>query len=91
VVAYHFEGDCLQNIVFEVSEVPVERVLDDEAAFRKRSQQTGWPRGWDPQKESPLQFLSRPGLKVFEIHCSYGMRGWIAAETLEGQVVPAPA
>src|SRR3954471_5256835 len=83
VVAYHFEADCLMNIVFEVSEVPAERVVRDGATFLQRSQRTGWPRDWNPQRESAVEFLSRPGLKVFELSCSYGMTGWIAAEALE--------
>jgi len=91
VVAYHFEGDCLANIVSEVIEVPAERVVGDGAAFLQRFQQTGWPRGWNSQRESPSQFLSRPGLKVFELNCSYGMTGWIAAESLEKREVSTPA
>ena len=91
LAAYHFEGDCLQNIVFGVEEVPVQHVVGDGVAFLKRFQQTGWPRGWNPERESPVEFLSRPGLKIYELHCSYGMTGWIAAESMERREVAGPA
>jgi hypothetical protein len=91
VAAYHFEGDCLQNIVFGVDEVPAEQVVGDGTAFLERFQRTGWPPGWNPKRESPTEFLSRPGLKIYELHCSYGMAGWIAAESMERRELVEPA
>jgi hypothetical protein len=91
VVAYHLEGDCLKNIVFGVEEVSPEDVIGDGAAFAERQRLYGWPGNWNPNTETLAQFLSRPGVKVFELQCSYGMGGWVAAESMEQRVVSAPA
>ena len=91
VVAYDFEGDCLQNIVFDVEEVPVEHIVGDGSVFIERNRQYGWPRDWNPDVESFAQFLARVGAKLFELHCSYGMAGWVAASSMEQVVIEKPA
>src|SRR5687768_11597216 len=79
VVAYVVEGDCLENIVSGIDEVSPQSVVGDGVAFAERHRLHGWPRGWDPAVETAEQFLSRPGVRVFAFHCSYGAAGWIAA------------
>jgi hypothetical protein len=83
VVAYRFEGDCLQNIVFEIVEVSTEAVVGDGRLFAELHRQCGWPAGWDPAKEDAAQFLRRQGSRCFKINCSYGMLGWIAADQMQ--------
>jgi hypothetical protein len=83
VVAYHLEGDCMRNVVFDITEVPIESVVGDGRAFTERHRQAGWPAGWDSASEGPEQFLRRKGCRCFELSSSYGMRGWIAAERME--------
>ena len=83
VVAYHFEGDCLQNIIFEITEVPPESVVGDGAAAEERFRQRGWPRGWEPGREDLAQFLRRQGCRCFELSSSYGISGWIAAREMD--------
>src|SRR5262245_23007547 len=74
VVAYHFEGDCLQNIIFDVTEVPIATVVGDGEEFAERLRWCGWPAGWDPRRESAEQFFRRVGCRCFELSSSYGMR-----------------
>jgi hypothetical protein len=83
VVAYHFEGDCLQNIVFDLVEVTPEEIVGDGSTFLERNRQHGWPRGWDSKVEGAAQFLRRQGCRCFELSASYGMNGWVAAERME--------
>ena len=83
VAAYHFEGDCLENIIFDITEVPAESVLADGDAVTHRSNQCGWPRGWNPGRERLEQFLRDRGCRCFELSSSYGMRGWVAASHME--------
>jgi len=89
VVACHFEGDCLKNIVFDVEEVPASTIIGDGSKFVERERLYGWPRDGDPRRESAEQFFSRMGCRIFELSCSYGMQGWAAAEHME-QVVGEP-
>jgi len=89
VVAYHFEGDCLSNIVFDIEEVPASSIIGDGTTFVERNQTYGSPAGWDPRRESAEEFLSRMGCRMFELSCSLGMHGWVAAERM-AQVVRDP-
>lgn len=82
LVTYHLEGDCLQNIVLEIREAPADAVVrESEAAERHRLY--GWPPGWDPKRESLAAFVARQGARFFEVSCSYGMGGWVAARTMD--------
>jgi hypothetical protein len=80
VVAYHFEGDCLQNIVDDVEEVPVDVI---GVAFTRLHDRHGWPAGWDSRREDIRAYLARVGAKAYTIICSYGLHGWVAAASME--------
>ena len=41
VVAYHFEHDCLENIVFGIEEVSADAIVGDGVAFAERNRY-GW-------------------------------------------------
>src|SRR4051812_13075196 len=56
------------------------------AAFLGRHRSAGWPHGWDPTFETAEQFLERQGCRCFEVTCSYGMVGWVAAVAEERQI-----
>jgi hypothetical protein len=91
VVAYHFEADCLQNIVFEINEVSADQIVADGTEFAERHRKCGWPSGWNPQTESAADFLTRNGRKVFLLHSSYGMEGWVAAMSIEERIIESRA
>lgn len=82
VAAYHFEGDCLHNIIFDIAETEAREVVGDGTAFRERHRICGWPRDWNSRAEGPAEFFARENLKVFAISCSYGMTGWVAAKSV---------
>jgi len=88
VVAYHFEGDCLNNIVLEIEEVSAKRIIGDGSVFAERARMHGWPQGWDDRKEDAQQFFERNHARLFELECAYGMSGWIAAASMEKVVKP---
>ena len=91
VVAYHFEADCFENIVSEIIQVDPGRVVGDGAGFAERHRMCGWPPEWNPSVETAELFLVRAGARVFELQCSYGMAGWIAAKSIQYTAVGAPA
>jgi hypothetical protein len=86
VTAYHFEGDCLQNIVFAVDEVSASSIIGDGIVFAERERQYGWPSGWDSRRETAEDFFIRKQCHLFELTCSYGMYGWVAAVSMEQKV-----
>jgi hypothetical protein len=73
VVAYHIEADCFENCVFGIEEIAAARVIGDGTVFAARHRLHGWPWKWNPAKETAEQFLTRPGVRVFALDCSYGM------------------
>jgi hypothetical protein len=82
VVAYHFEGDCFQNILSEVTEVPAEAVVR-EAEVVGLHRNYGWPPSWDPGRETLPEFVGRNGGRFFQVTCSYGLGGWVAARAID--------
>jgi hypothetical protein len=86
VIAYHFEGDCFQNIVFGIVEVRPE-AIQDLAHAEERARNYGWPPGRDSTRETLPQFAAREGARWFEVSCSYGLGGWVAAAAMT--MVPA--
>jgi hypothetical protein len=89
-VAYHFEGDCLENIVFDVTRVPASTIVGDGKEFEERSKMYGAPPGWDSRRENVENFFLRNGTQLFELSSSYGMHGWIAAERMEQVIIETP-
>jgi hypothetical protein len=81
VVAYHLEGDCFQNILSEILEVPAGVVIRD-AEVAARHREFGWPAGWEPGRETLPQFVAREGARFYQLICSYGMGGWVAARAM---------
>jgi hypothetical protein len=43
----------------------------------------GWPSGWTPARESLPEFVARSGGRFFQINCSYGIGGWVAANAMD--------
>jgi hypothetical protein len=86
VEAYSFRNDCLENIVFDIEEAPLEAAvrahkLDFEAGHRE----SGWPRFWgkdEVQTRERVAALVRDGVRWFELSSSYGMSGWVMARSM---------
>ena len=87
VGAYHLEGDCLQNIIFDIVETSAQEVVGDGRAFRERHRWCGWPRDWDSRTEEPAAFFAKHELKIFALTCSYGITGWVAARSVRQVVI----
>jgi hypothetical protein len=81
VVAYHFEGDCFQNIVHNIVERSPESI-PDLAHAAERHRMYGWPGGGKQARETLAEFAARKGARWFELNCSFGMGGWIAAAVM---------
>jgi hypothetical protein len=80
---YHFEGDCLSNIVFGIDEVAASEVIGDGVLWYERNRQHGWLPGWNPKQENAEQFLNRRKCRVYVLSSSYGIDGFVIAESME--------
>lgn len=82
VLAYHFENDLFGTIIFDIDEVDIARLLDDNASRFEQGWRYGWPRGWEKQQETLVGYVKRLGMRAFELSSSYGMTGWVIAREM---------
>jgi hypothetical protein len=87
VEAYSFRHDCLSNIVFDISEEPMDVAIQEHwAEFEASHRQSGWPRFWhgdESKMKERLAALVKDGAKWFELSSSYGMEGWVLCRSIE--------
>jgi hypothetical protein len=82
VIAYHFRHDLFNNIIMDVHEIPMVPFLEENEQMFDEGCQWGWPVGWNKRKEDFRTFLDRHAAKVFQFEASYGMSGWVIAESM---------
>jgi hypothetical protein len=91
VAAYEFENDLLRNIVFDVEESSVTETQEIANRLQATEGRWGFPRDWDPRRETVLECFNRLNVKVFQLGSSYGMTGWVAARTMSKIMSFTPA
>jgi hypothetical protein len=88
VLAYHFENDNFGNILFGIEEVPVEQLVQENRSLFEQGAPYAWPGPWNDTPETSVHHLIAKGAKAFEISSSYGLSGWVIAESYRLQAVP---
>jgi len=87
VSAYLLEHDLGQNILLDIEEFPLAQCLCEQTAFFDAQRRWG-PRFWQHGHEAALASLTQQGVRAFAISPSYGMSGWILAQSVRHQVLP---
>ncbi len=82
VVAHHFENVLNGNILFDITEVEIEQIVQRWADLFARRKNYAWPVVYDTPEEL-ISFLNLQRIKGFEIGSSFGMTGWVLAENME--------
>lgn len=82
VLAYRFEKDNLETILFDVTEVPLDRLCEQDRAHFERLRIYGWPRVDCPSVAEFLILAAREGARGFELSSSLGMEGWVCAQEM---------
>ncbi|QQO22456.1 hypothetical protein JJB98_22245 [Bradyrhizobium diazoefficiens] len=84
VEGYHFEGDAFGNIIFSLTEVPVEKLLlDHQTEINDSYRMSGAPGPWAADLSSAGAMLGAKGIRGFELSSSYGLSGWLLAKQVE--------
>jgi hypothetical protein len=84
VVAHHFEHVLAGNILFDVTEIPLRDLVTGSAALFAAGKPYGWPDGIEYRDaEELIGILEGRGAHGFEISSSYGMSGWVIAQSME--------
>lgn len=83
VEGYFFEHDLGGNILYSISEEPLEAFLSQNAERFEQEKKWGWPLFWRGSIGQTLEHLSGKQAKCFEISSSYGLSGWVLASKVE--------
>ncbi len=82
VQAYFFEDDIFNNILFDIEECNPAWILDHYRETLGAGACHGWPWGWEREKENLSEFVSRLGLKFFDVSSSLGLSGWVLCKEI---------
>ena len=83
VEGYFFEHDLGGNILYSISEEPLEAFLSRNAERFEKETKWGWPLFWRSSIGQTLEHLNAKHVKCFEISSSYGLSGWVLASKVE--------
>ncbi len=87
VQGYHFENDAFGNVIFDVSNVPVEQFLTEYGAEISVSYRMNGSPAWAADPALAPECLREQGIKPFVLSSSLGLSGWVLAKEIS--VVPA--
>jgi hypothetical protein len=77
VLAYYFEGDNFENIILDVEEVPLPRLMSENRDLFVRGRDYAWPGSWNESPESSLHYLESEVAKRLSYLLPLGWRvGW---------------
>ncbi len=81
VWCHHIESIQDGNIIFDIEETDLKQMRNDFSELFKRLENYGWPP--EEKKDEPIEeLIRRKNLKVFRIGSSYGMIGFVVAESV---------
>jgi hypothetical protein len=81
VLAYFFQNDNFGNILFGIEEIPIRDLVEDRRNLFEAGAKYGWPGPWNQSVETSIHHLQTKDAKGFEISTSYGLEGWVVAES----------
>lgn len=87
VEGYFFEHDLGENILYSIQEESLEEFLRENAEWFDAEKNWGWPLFWKGGVEGVRRHLSEAHAKLFDISTSYGLSGWILAQSVEEHVL----
>jgi hypothetical protein len=81
VRAYHLQNDAFGNIIFDVSEIPMEQFLNRYGGeLFELERMTGSLGKWVEALDTAPGYLREQEIKGFELSSSLGLSGWILAK-----------
>ena len=84
VEGYFFYHDNLETIIFDVVEISVDRILEEDRERFEDGWRFNWPGRWNTESAAGRkEYLTKQGVRGFDISSSYGMSGWILAKSVE--------
>jgi hypothetical protein len=83
VLAHHFADVMRGNILFDIEEIDVDRVVAEWASVFSARKKFGWPEGLVYSRPEELPALLRErNVNAYQIRSSYGLDCWVLAEAV---------
>ena len=82
VLVYHFEGDNLRTIIYDIEETTAELIYDGNTELFEGLKNYGWPALEYKSREDFLARLQTEEYKAFSITPSYGLSGFVLAKQM---------
>ncbi len=84
VAAHQFEYPLIPSIVLDLVEIPAAELLSRMwPKLAEGHHQCGWPGSWATSLEAAVNYCNSKVLKGYELEQSYGMSGWVLAQSVE--------
>ena len=83
VEAYQIAGDNMATILFDFEECPIEQLLKDFQNEFENGVRYSWPGPWNTSPQACLEHFVKKGCKGWTINSSYGMYGFVIADSIE--------
>jgi hypothetical protein len=81
VIAYKFQGDNFGNVLLGIDEAPVSKIVEEDRVLFEEGSKYAWPGPWNDSFRACLAYFQSKAAKGYEISSSYGLCGWIIAES----------
>ena len=84
VIAYHLVDDVIgSSILFDVEEVELTQWAAENTPLLERGARYSWPGPWNRSVEAVVAYATDAGCKPFRISPSFGLDGWVLAQSCE--------
>jgi hypothetical protein len=82
ISAHRFEFPLLPSILFGITQVTAEALLTAEwPAIERGTKRCGWPGPWAQTLAGAVSYAEASDLRGFQIGSSYGLEGWVLAQS----------
>jgi hypothetical protein len=82
VAAHCFPSPLLPAILLDIVSVSAKSLIRDEwASLKDGFKECGWPGPWADTLDNAQKHAASAGLKGFRIESSYGLSGWVLAQS----------
>jgi len=86
VLAYHFEGDDLRTVLFDIEQTSFQHIYKNHQDLFEHRKNYGWPLSSYNTVEELMQTLTDLNIQAFEISSACGLDGFVLAQ--EMQILP---
>lgn len=85
VIAHVFEDELFRSIILDIEKADLNRFLSSNKKLLQEKKDYLWPMVYETENEL-YETLDEKGITYYVIYSSYGLNGWILAESMSIEV-----